>query len=414
MAQFNFEEFLGNPLLNLGVGMMAGAEQPGAGLGGSLLGGLSFSQDQQRFRLQNQAMRQKLQDDVRRREVMEQLPGLLGAGLPEGTPPQMMGLLGALAQIAPEQLAGSVANGMFSRGSERAEPSDLRMMDAIGLERTPENYAKFKAMSAANNGQGMDPLQQAQLMKLMLDMGNMKDERDKTRTTEQKTRRATEIELNRSFGQIKDLVKIADELEGTFLEPGVPGRDYLRAGGASIAALGKQLGWDTEKTQSTIEKADKLKKGLSDVLIKSTKRLEGTLTNDKLTLLSDAAARPDISGGAIRSVLGQLTESMLDASDIEGYALDDPSGMQDFIKQMKSPRAPKTGQPVVDVPKLADDVSAAATNAAGKAADAGRKVATRAADIARMTADQIKALDVDELATDQLQALDKRLRELGM
>lgn len=371
------------------------------------------------------AQRAQLKERARRQAGMARLPGLL-TRMDEGAADRGE-IMGLLSDVAPEAMVTGLLGEMFAKPeADRSEPADLRMMRALGIEPTPENYAKFKAIGGdAAGAHGIDgALKQLQMQKLLDEMRDRTDARAETAAEKQKKRRLAETSLNRNFGKLEDLAALNDQIKGTVVETGVPLSSWRRAGASGAASLGRIAGFDTAKLQDNITASDRLAKGLNDLVIETIDRFGDQLTNDKLALLQSASANPNITPEAISSILGAISESMLDAADIEGYNVADPDRVTTFIKRMKTPAARGAEPPMVDVPRLAGDARARAGRAvdagaelAGEAADVAAEVvdqvATRAADIARMTVEEIEDLDIDALTAEQLEALDARLKKLG-
>lgn len=397
-----------------------------SGLGSMLSGDRRYVQgavERQAAFEQLEMQRELLAERTRRREAIGRLPGLLSDiqndFSPGGQEARRGELLGLLADVSPEPVVQGLLAEVLPQGRESRTSTIINDMRELGIPLTEDNYTRFKSMGG--NGNDLDALQQVQLAKLLLDMQGVKADRDDAAVERGRARLLSERSLNTNLKRMEDLAGYAEDLEGTFLEAGVPlseGRRALASGGA---ALGRLLGWDTEAAQKKVDLYDKLKKGLNDLVVDSSGRFTSTLTDNKLNLLRQSMASPDVTTDTIRGVLGEMAEDMRDAADIEGYKLDNRDGYEGFIERMRTPVQRKKEAPVIDVPRVSRDVKAAADQGietiavtADRMKDASLRAGAKAVDIARMSINEIRKLDLERLSEEQLKALEKRMDELGL
>lgn len=372
-----------------------------------------------------QMQRQAVKERARRKEALARLPQLLGQMGPDGTmadPAARGEVLGLLSEVSPDTVVGGLLGEMFPKRSEgRADPTEIRTMQMLGIPLTEENYARFKQMGGGAGG--LDALQQAQLAKILMELQTASGDRAKAADEEGKKRRTSEVTINRNLSDIEHALELVDKTEGTFLETGIPFGDARRGILSGSAAALSAFGMDKPGMQETLDAYDELGKTLNKLVVSRDNANLGTLTDAKLSLVQGAMGSTKISPQALRSILLDTAEGMLDEADIQGYKV---NGLDTYRENFGVRRKQKGKAPnvVFDVPKAVDRAEAAggsladrAASFAGDAAAAARGVAdqvvVRAADIARMGLEELQKLDVDKLTDEQARALDARLRALG-
>lgn len=372
-----------------------------------------------------QMRRQAVAEGARKKQRLAQLPGLLAdlqAYPADLQPGRKMEAMGLLAEFAPEAAMTGLLGEVFpKRAEDRAEPADIRIMRELGIPLTPENYAKFKEMGGS--AQGMDPLQQAQLAKILMEMQASSGDRAKAKDEEGKKRRTSEVTINRNLADIVHALELVDKTENTFLETGIPFGDARRGILSGSSAMMSAFGMNKPGMQDTLDAYDELGKTLNKLVVSRDNASLGTLTDAKLALVQGAMGSTKISPQALRSILLDTAEGMLDEADIQGY---DIKNLQGYVDNFGTRRKQKGKAPnvVFDVPGAVDRAEAAggsladrAAAFAGEASDAAKAAASeivvRAADIGRMGLEELQKLDVDKLTAEQARALDARLRALG-
>ncbi|BAQ16905.1 hypothetical protein [Methyloceanibacter caenitepidi] len=145
---------LGDPLLNLGLGILAASGPSAAPVSTGQAIGAGVGQANRAVQLsqQNQLVRDRIVDNQRKREAQAKLKELLP------------GELSLLADIAPDQ----VAQGLVSRAfpSERTAPPELRLLEAMGIDpRSPEGQEIL--LSKLQGGSTRDILNQLQVRGLL-------------------------------------------------------------------------------------------------------------------------------------------------------------------------------------------------------------------------------------------------------
>jgi len=353
--------------------------------------------------------REALKERARRKEQMAKLAPVYGdlAAYPGFTQPaRTQEAIGLLADIAPETVMTGLLGEVFpQRTEERAEPGDIRMMKSLGLPLTAEGYARFKSLGGAD---GVSLLDQAQLAKLMLEIRGMTDARTAAAGDASTKKRTSERTISRNLADIEHALDLVDETEGTFLETGIPFGEARRGILSGSTAVMGMFGLDKPEMGATLDAYDQLNKTLNRLVISRDTGSLGTLTDSKLQLVQDAMGSTKISPTALRSVLLDAADSMLDEAEIRDYDVGDRAGFQERIgvRRKQKRKAPEVK---LDLPAAA----AAAGELANEAAAAGRAAGARAADIARMGMAELQALDVDALTEEGLAALDARLKALG-
>lgn len=225
-------------------------------------------------------------------------------------------------------------------GEERAPPADLRMMEALGFPMTPEGFAEYNAARGSEGG--AEAMYQALLAQLAVaerqdTIARRQREDEAAATEERKARLTQQNTVNRSLKQTGEIVKLAEKLEGTFLEAGVPLADLRRTLSGAAAGIGSIIGADTAKARQINAAYDKLKKNTADQLINlmSSGGL-GEATNSKLEQYQKALASPETSVGAILSIQANIAEMLLDQADVEGYVVEDREKIEEQIAAMRA------------------------------------------------------------------------------
>jgi hypothetical protein len=363
----------------------------GGAIGAAMPQGQAMQSERQIEALRNQQMRAQIVQQKKQQEAQEKLMGLLGGS--ENPEAQLMGLLG---QAAPEAMMTSMAQGMFGQQKTESDPADARMMRAIGLPLTPEGFAKFQGMK---NDDSTKPAMDALALSIQgLQLANMK------RTADTEEQQAREIKLTRQnsikhgLEQTKKIADLVLELEGTALASGLPASEWRRSGMGGLAAVGGALGLDMGKLNSDLTAFDTYKKNLNDQLIAlmSSGSL-GQGTDSKLAQYRASLASPDVQPGAVMAIQANIAQTFLDQADVLGFEVPNRSEYESSIEKMRTYQAPGS-EAIVDVPAAAD--------AAGRAV-------MRAADVARMSIEQLRNVDPSKMSNEALKAAAKRWAELN-
>lgn len=398
-----FDEILSSPELPL---LMSGLGSAMSGDPRHLNGALGMHLAFQELAMQREALKQR----ERKKQALGRMPALLQdlQAYPAFVPRQgaKSEALGLLAEVAPDEIVGGLLSETLpTRSEERAEPADLRMMERLGIPLTIENYAKFKSVGGA---QGVSLLDQAQLAKILLDIKGMTGDRAAADEDKRRKRLTAQTTIGRNLTDIEDALELVDQVEGTFLETGIPFGDARRGILSGSRAVMNAFGLDKPEMGDTLDAYDKLNKTLNRLVISRDTGALGTLTDSKLALVQDAMGSTKVSPTALRSVLLDAANGMLDEAAIQEYEIGDRAGFEERFGARRKQKRKAPGKPLVDVPKLADD----AAELVDDAADAAGAAVLRAADIARMGAADLAALDVDALSDELADAVLERLDEL--
>jgi hypothetical protein len=364
----------------------------GQAIGQALPQARQYQNERQVDALRNQQMREQIVEQKKRKAAQEQLMGLLGNV--EGPQGQVLGLLGT---AAPELLMKGMIEQQFGQQQAARDPTDIQTMDALGIPRTPAGFAQLQGMKSDS---GMKPMLDALNLQIQgLNLANMQRtaeaEKEQARVT--KLTRANSIE--RGLEQTQKIADLTMKLEGTALAAGLPASEWRRKGVGALSAVGGALGFDTDELNAEITAFDTFKKNLNDQLI--TLMSAGSLgqgTDSKLQQFRDSLASPDTAPGAVMAIQAGIAETLLDQAEVLDIEVPQREKIEASIERMRSYQ-PGGTEAVVDAP-----AAAAAT---------GRAV-TRVADIARMTAEQLRNIDPATLKdTALLQAAAKRWEELN-
>jgi hypothetical protein len=366
----------------------------GQAIGQALPQARQYQSERQVDALRNQQMREQIVEQKKRKAAQEQLMGLLGNV--EGPQGQVLGLLGT---AAPELLMKGMIEQQFGQQQAARDPTDIQTMDALGIPRTPEGFAQLQGMKSDS---GMKPMLDVLNLQIQgLNLANMQRtaeaEKEQARVT--KLTRANSIE--RGLEQTQKIADLTMKLEGTALAAGLPASEWRRKGVGALSAVGGALGFDTDELNAEITAFDTFKKNLNDQLI--TLMSAGSLgqgTDSKLQQFRDSLASPDTAPGAVMAIQAGIAETLLDQAEVLDIEVPQREKIEASIERMRSYQ-PGGSDAVVDVPA---------------AAAASGRVVTRAADIARMSLEQVRQIDPAEVANwtaEQRDALDKRLKALG-
>lgn len=362
----------------------------GQAIGGALPQAMAARDQRSEAGLRNDQLRRQIEQESKARDRQQKLSGLLRtAGGEQGE------LLGLLSEINPQAASQAMIAGLMG-GKEQRDPTDLQMMDALGLPRTKEGFAQLQA---AKSDGTMKPMMDALNLQIQgLQLANMQ------RTAEQEQQQAREVRLTRENSikhGIEQTINIADltkKLEGTALAAGLPASEWRRSGVGALAAVGGALGMDVEKMNADLTAFDTFKKNLNDQLISlmSSGSL-GQGTDAKLAQFRSSLASPDVQPATVMGIQAQIAQTFMDQADILGIEIPNRAETEAKIEEMRNYQPPGT-EAVVDVP--------------GAAATAGRAV-VRAADIARMSVDQLSKLDPSTMTPELLKAAQERWSRLN-
>lgn len=182
-----------------------------------------------------------------------------------------------------------------------AEMGDLM---AMGIDpTTPEGQAKYEEMMRARL-LAMNPMAQLQFGLAARDA--------------EEARNARANNINNALPKAIGLADLAVGLEGTSLEPGMPGAEWTRLFNSVTGFVQRAIpGGETGATQASLAtKRDLLNKGLSDQL---TRLIQGgTLsasTNMQLQQLQDSLATTGTSVGGIVNIQYEIAKLLLQEAD---------------------------------------------------------------------------------------------------
>ncbi|MEQ8504581.1 MAG: hypothetical protein RIB80_04595 [Rhodospirillales bacterium] len=368
-------DFLGNPLLNIGAGLLsvAGPSQQPRSIGEGLLIGLQNARQAQAASLQNQFFRNKLSRQAQRDKAIAQLGGLLmpgsgqigptndaaqrvaagidpsvamgggGAGLTKGptgeVTPQALGLL---AQIAPEQLAASIFQQQF--GQERAEPSMIRALRAAGIDPASDEGRQIIKQRFAREG---GTLEQLDTLLKGLTIQKLQEEIKAQGEEKATTERAANQAVLQSIDGLAEMAKINDELDGTALETGVSLPDLRRAALSGKNFLMEQFGFEPEGAEDLAAKVDRFEKLATQEVLRAAKKahLGGAFTNQQLQTFQASKPGTSVRPEANRLVIADMLETSLLAADARGIDVRNLKEKQALVRRLRGEEEAEAAKP---------------------------------------------------------------------
>lgn len=409
---------------NLGIGLLAASgprAQGTSNVGARIAEASQFASQRQQEAMRNDLIRQEMLKRKRQQEAQQQIQGLLGAPQREapgqpiapGTGPMATQdmrqgeLMGLLAQASPDQFNAGLLGQMFGQQQERAEPAFVRELRAAGLDPATGEGQQILLDRLRNQDDGGNLDQQLRILQTQMaafQLDEKRRERLEQERTESQQRAGRERAIQNNLQDVSKLADLNRDLEGTFLEAGIPASNIRRTSMSALNAALEAAGVDRTEQREQVAKFDRFRKGLNDLIINTIDRFGPNLTNQQLSLLENASASTEISPPAIASILADVAEINLQNAEIEGFELE-PEKRRQYEELIERERnfQPRSGEAVMDVPE-----------AARRTGEAARRTAVRAADIARMGVDQIRQLDFESMTEDQRNAIARRLDELGL
>lgn len=325
----------GDPLYNLGVGLLAAGgprRGPKIGFGQGLLEASQYANRQQLQANQLNAQRQALQQKQQQQQAINRIGqiqqrGLLspmaGAQALMGNIPQSIARPGLL-QNATNQMAAAQNNhvsGLLAQANPQAftqaaiaqqfappqgPQTSSRFADYLALGGDPND---MQAYNQFNNPS--DPEEDARLALLSAQLSEQ-IQQNQTRQQEAETTRAT-LEAGIESG-INDMVKLFDvnnKLDDTFLQSGLGSSGGRRTLSGLYEAGLNLIGGDTSGVESLNENFDLFKKISTSFANNSMARLSGAGSNFRLQATMDANANDAAAPGANRFVIASNLQELL-------------------------------------------------------------------------------------------------------
>ena len=187
---------IGNPLFNLGVGLLAagGPSETPLGVGQGLSQGLQLARQGQQAALRNQLVRTRLEEEARKRAAGARLSGLLDDQDP---------LLGALAEVSP----GATAQSVLAQRNPRTN-SVIEQAKFIHPN-DPVAQREFVARNAGGSGEALD-----RALKLIQLQGAEREEVEAREAT-QRVRAGRESAVEGAFDNLLKLGKLTTDISIT-------------------------------------------------------------------------------------------------------------------------------------------------------------------------------------------------------
>jgi len=334
---------------------------------------MQFVNSRQRERLELEAARQKIQQQKDREAALKELPGLLspqtapwagglGPQTPINTPEGQSRALGLLTQIAPEQVASTIASGLLSPQQSYRPPAGVQEFQYVQSLPPEQRQAYMEFLQQKDPGAGTEALTaQANLQRLTLEIENARAERDRQNETLAQEKATTRTGIVRDLNHLEEMAELNDRLEGTVLESGRPMVDVLRAFTGGVQGIQDLLGVDSTKAQQLKADFDTMTKYSTDFVVGSVDRLgsSGALTNNKIDMLISSNANMGASPITNRQIIANNIEALLDGAEIGQYDIGDVTKYRELANRLKSansPANPLAGDLLnVDFNSLTDD-----------------------------------------------------------
>ena len=305
----NLQGLLGNPMFNMGVGLLgAGGRQQGPqqSTGQRFMQGVSSGNAMTQQFQQMQAQRDALSAQKRKQEAMAKITNLLNnpvantPAAPNAVQQQQAQVQGLLSQAAPEEFLKQSISGLFS--PQQQPKTSAKMNDWIAMGGNPQDIAGFQKFSNPS-----DPLQDAQLVKLMADMQNdmaIRRAEDEERYTKKETMK---LGIESGVQDMVELYKINKRLENSPLQSGVPLGEMRRALSGGVKGISDFFNVDSSTAAALNADYDLFKKISTSFAVNSQDRLG---SNFQLQSTMDAnanlAAAPAANNYVIAANLREL------------------------------------------------------------------------------------------------------------
>jgi len=337
----------GNPMMDIGMGLLS-ASGPSAqpvSFGQAIGQAGQFASQRDQARMQNEFMRDRLRQQQEQQRAQTKLQGLLTSPELE-TPQGQQEMLGLLAQVAPDQVAGGLLGQYFPQ-ADRAEPAGIREFRTLYPDLdpgTPEGReAYFAYQKQINPGADLDQL----VTMTTLELNRMKMDQERTRAenermTRDQQRRGAQLDINKNLKYIEEAAMLNDKLAPTFLAAGNLGVD-LRAKAKLAMTEVKEMvtGIRDDEAMQVIEDFNRYKKLTSELIIQGMGRVAGegmgTATNQRMQLLSDSMAGVGNTPGSNKLIFADTMEGLLDVAEIEGLSVSDQSKYRELLNTLRSP-----------------------------------------------------------------------------
>lgn len=331
---------LNSPLMNIGAGLLsvAGPSYEPQSMGQGLARGIQLAQSGQGRALQNQLIRDKIAENQRRRQASERLQGLLvPPGTGEARIPQpgdeQRQMLGLLAQVAPEQVAQGLLGQMFPQ--ERAEPSDIRTLRAIGIDPQSEDGQKIILDRLKASGVAMEQLD---AMLKTLQIRSLQDDMQKAQTEKERTEVGARISTLNSIDRIREAAEINARMRGTMAETGMGFNELRQAAAGPMAFLTRMFGGDEARARQTAADMGRFeqltrREAISDLF--SGQAAAGTLTDAKMRTYLQTKPGFDQLPETNNRIFADMLKDSLDSATQLGISVSDREDVEALIKTLR-------------------------------------------------------------------------------
>ena len=368
-AGSNMGQLQGNPMFNMGVGLLAAGgnrQGPKVSFGQGLAEAQQYANGQQNQFQQLQSQRQALQQQKAQQNAIKGIQGLLSAPplanvpvairAPNAVQNQQNQLTGLLAQANPQAFTQSLINQQFAQPQTQRATADLNTFSRLypELQQGTEDYrTKYLEFVQQKDATG-NLEQQARLGLLVEQLNAARSEREKGAETDAKARTSMFRGVSTDLNKIKQLSEINSRLQGSVLETGKPLPELTRAAVGGVQAIQDLLGIDSDKAAKIKSDFDTFNKLSSDFLIGSLDRFNesGTVTNVKFNELIKSNAGIGSSPETNNFIFASNIKAILDAAKIEGIEIPDADVYRELAKQLQG-NTVSTPTPTVE-PRVID------------------------------------------------------------
>lgn len=239
------------------------------------------------------------------------------AGEEQATDQEMLGIL---STVAPEQVAGGLLGQYFPNQQERAEPSEIRILRAAGIE---PNSDEGRALLFRNRNDGGETMQRLQEMMLELQIRDRLREGETTEREQAESVASRASTVQRATGDVVRMAELNRNLRGTFLESGLPMPDGRRGAAGMVSAFRTAFGAEDPRTRQIIADYDEFTKLANDFVNRTAVELfnSGNITNQMLDQMTASNVSPNVAPEANDRILAGHIRTLLGVADRQNIEL---------------------------------------------------------------------------------------------
>lgn len=329
MSNFNkaFTDLLGNPMFNMGVGLLAAGgrrQGPRVSTGQGLMEAMNFTNDRQFQMNQLNQQRQQLQAQKKQQQAVTGLSGLLSGPQPQNVPAairhpnaiqnhqnQMMGLL---AQANPQAFTQVAAQNLLTPPQGQAYPSKVR--ETIAVTGVNPGEPGFEEAHVRVHGQ-LDPADAAQLK--LLGIQTKAAELELAESEAEARARVSQLRQDTNMGlrSLSKLYEANQVLKDTFMQSGRVLPESRREFVSLVSEIKDRMGWDSSKENAILEAFDVFQKE-TQLLTQTLAGRYGATTNMQYRGVADSIPNIGLNPNANDMLIKDAIENLLNgAVDME-------------------------------------------------------------------------------------------------